>query len=117
MRRHGQAFDLALTVTRAGNVFTTHTPVEAGVARFAPDLVAKYLRSYAEHELGIPLHSLLALGRRDAHDAADPFNMAYLALRGSGVPTASVACTAKSAGGFFSAFFHAGPRPKYRFLT
>ena len=84
MAQHRQNFDLALTVTRAGNVFTTHTPVDTGFDRFAPDLVAKYLRSYAEQDLGIPLEVLLALGRRDARDDAEPFNMAYLALRGSG---------------------------------
>ena len=84
MAQHQQTFDLALTVTRAGNVFTTHTPVDAGFDRFAPGLVGKHLRSYAERELRIPLDALLALGRRDARDEAEPFNMAYLALRGSG---------------------------------
>jgi starch phosphorylase len=84
MAQQRQNFDLALTVTRAGNVFTTHTPVDAGFDRFAPDLVAKYLRFYAEHDLAIGLDALLALGRRDARDEAEPFNMAYLALRGSG---------------------------------
>ena len=33
------SFDVALTVTRAGNLFTTHTPVEAGFDRFTPELV------------------------------------------------------------------------------
>src|SRR5882762_11093524 len=47
-------------------------------------IVGKHLRSYAERELRIPLDALLALGRRDARDEAEPFNMAYLALRGSG---------------------------------
>jgi starch phosphorylase len=79
-----QSFELALTVTRAGNLFTTHTPVEAGFDRFAPDLMAPYLRSYAERDLGIAFDDLLALGRRDRHDASEPFNMTYLAVRGSG---------------------------------
>jgi glycogen phosphorylase len=77
-------FDVALAVTRAGNLFTTHTPVEAGFDRFAPDLVDKYLRAYAEGDLGIRFDDLLALGRRDGSDASDPFNMAYLAVRASG---------------------------------
>ena len=34
-----QPFDFALTVTRAGNLFTTHTPVEAGFDRFTPELI------------------------------------------------------------------------------
>ncbi len=79
-----EPFDLALTVTRAGNLFTTHTPVEAGFDRFAPDLVERYLKNYAEQELSIPLQDLLALGRRNCNDSSEPLNMAYLAIRGSG---------------------------------
>ncbi|MGB8476625.1 MAG: alpha-glucan family phosphorylase [Candidatus Acidiferrum sp.] len=84
MEDNGQAFDLALTITRAGNLFTTHTPVEAGFDRFAPGLMEWYLKMYAENELSISLHDLLALGRRDSRDNSEPFNMAYLAVRGSG---------------------------------
>ena len=51
MADNKQPFDLALTVTRAGNLFTTHTPVEAGFDRFAPDLMERYLKKYAEQEL------------------------------------------------------------------
>lgn len=80
----GQPFDVSLAVTRAGNVFTTHTAVAAGFDRFAPALIAQYLGDYAERALGIGLHDLLALGREHADDAAEPFNMAYLAIRGSG---------------------------------
>jgi starch phosphorylase len=79
-----QPFDLALTITRAGNLFTTHTPVEAGFDRFHPDLIAKYFKTFAEKDLGISFHDLLALGRRNANDSSEPFNMAYLAMRGSG---------------------------------
>jgi glycogen phosphorylase len=79
-----EPFDLALTITRAGNLFTTHTPVEAGFDRFRPGLMAKYFKSFAERDLGIPFHDLLALGRRDPNDHTEPFNMAYLAMRGSG---------------------------------
>lgn len=83
MVEHTQAFELALSVTRAGNIFTTHTPVEAGFDRFAPRLVEHYLRSYAEEELGISTHEFLALGRQNAGDPSELFNMAYLAMRGS----------------------------------
>jgi starch phosphorylase len=79
-----QPFDLALTITRAGNLFTTHTPVEAGFDRFAPDLMESYLKKYAEEGLSISLQDLLALGRRNREDSSEPFNMAYLAFRGSG---------------------------------
>lgn len=77
-------FEVALAVTRAGNLFTTHTPVPAGFDRFAPGLIDLYLRPYAEDGLGIDLHDLLALGRENPRDTNEPFNMAYLAIRGSG---------------------------------
>ena len=81
---NGQPFDVALAITRAGTIFTTHTPVEAGFDRFAPSLVECYLRKYAEDRLSISFEELLALGRRDQQDSSEPFNMAYLAVRGSG---------------------------------
>ena len=79
-----QPFDVALTVTRAGNLFTTHTPVAAGFDRFAPALIEQYLGTYAEKTLGITRHELLAMGRQNPNDPSEPFNMAYLAIRGSG---------------------------------
>jgi starch phosphorylase len=84
MQETGQGFEVALAVTRAGNLFTTHTAVEAGFDRFAPALIEQYLGGYAEQKLGITLHDLLALGRRDPDDPSESFNMAYLAIRGSG---------------------------------
>jgi len=84
MEDHKISFDLALTATRSGNLFTTHTAVAAGFDRFEPELMRKYLRHYAEDELGIPMEDLLALGRQNAGDRLEPFNMAYLAVRGSG---------------------------------
>ena len=41
-------FDLALNVTRAGNIFTTHTAVSAGFDRFDPELIRRYLGRYAQ---------------------------------------------------------------------
>ena len=84
MQANKQPFDVALAVTRAGNLFTTHTAVAAGFDRFSPDLVEHCLGGYAEKQLGITLGDLLALGRRDANDPTEDFNMAYLAIRGSG---------------------------------
>ncbi|GAB2783759.1 glycosyltransferase family 1 protein [Halomonas shantousis] len=84
MQRTAQPFDVALATTRAGNLFTTHTAVAAGFDRFSPALIEQYLSAYAEQRLGISLHDLLALGRRDPHDTSEPFNMAYLAIHGSG---------------------------------
>lgn len=76
-------FEAALAATRVGNLFTTHTAVAAGFDRFAPALAGKYLKPVAE-ELGIDLNDLLGLGRANPKDPSEPFNMAYLALRGSG---------------------------------
>jgi starch phosphorylase len=80
---NGVAFAVALAATRAGNLFTTHTAVPAGFDRFAPSVVEHYLKRYAEEDLGISLHDLLGLGRENRDDPDEPFNMAYLALRGS----------------------------------
>ena len=84
MEETGHPFEVALAVTRAGNLFTTHTAVAAGFDRFAPALIEQYLGGYAEKKLGITLHDLLALGRQNPNDSSESFNMAYLAIRGSG---------------------------------
>ena len=84
MEDAGQPFDVALAATRAGNLFTTHTPVAAGFDRFGPALIEQYLGAYAEKTLGITRHELLAMGRQNPNDPSEPFNMAYLAIRGSG---------------------------------
>ncbi len=83
MEETGQPFEAALAVTRAGNLFTTHTPVEAGFDRFSPSLIQKYLGVYASDRLGISINELLALGRQDPGNPLENFNMAYLAVRGS----------------------------------
>ena len=84
MKDNVQPFETALVITRAGNLFTTHTAVAAGFDCFAPSLIEQYLGAYAEQKLGITLHDLLALGRLNPTDSSEPFNMAYLAIRGSG---------------------------------
>ena len=83
MARQQVSFWPALAATRAGNLFTTHTPVEAGFDRFEPELIKQYLGGYAD-SLGITIDELLSLGRRVQDDPAKPFNMAYLGMRGSG---------------------------------
>ena len=84
MEDTSQPFEAALAVTRAGNLFTTHTAVAAGFDRFAPSLIEQYLGAYAKQKLGIATHDLLALGRQNPNDSSESFNMAYLAIRGSG---------------------------------
>jgi starch phosphorylase len=77
-------FDVALAATRAGNLFTTHTPVEAGFDRFTPQLMEATFRNYAVNRLQISMDELLAMGRQNPQDRGEPFNMALLAMRGSG---------------------------------
>jgi starch phosphorylase len=84
MRENGQPFAVALALTRAGNLFTTHTAVQAGFDRFPAELMERHLGRYAREELGVPFQEVMALGRANAADDAEPFNMAYLAVRGSG---------------------------------
>jgi starch phosphorylase len=84
MKETGQSFEVALTATRAGNLFTTHTAVAAGFDVFPPYLIEKYLSAYALKNLGIQPNELLALGRQNPDNAFENFNMAYLAIRGSG---------------------------------
>jgi starch phosphorylase len=84
MQESAVPFEAALAVTRAGNLFTTHTAVAAGFDRFPPELIEQYLSGYAEEKLGIPVQELLALGRENPNDPSESFNMAYLAIRGSG---------------------------------
>jgi starch phosphorylase len=67
-------FAEAVTAVRAGTVFTTHTPVPAGIDRFDRTLI----RSYLAHVPGVPVEKILELGSEE-----DPtkFNMAYMGLR------------------------------------
>ena len=84
MQETGQPFEVALAATRAGNLFTTHTAVDAGFDRFAPGLILQYLGDYARRELGLSARELLALGRANADNDSEPFHTAYLAIHGSG---------------------------------
>jgi starch phosphorylase len=103
------SFAEALNISRAGNLFTTHTAVAAGFDRFTPELIAQYLTIYAERKLGIPLADLLALGRQNPQDANEPFNMAYLAIRGSNAVNAVSRLHGKVSRHLFAPLFPAWP--------
>lgn len=81
-------FETALMATRAGNLFTTHTAVPSGFDRFDAALIDRHLRRYVEDELRVSFQDFLALGRGSDDDSAEPFNMTYLAVRGSGAVNA-----------------------------
>ena len=79
---HGVSFEEARQAARPQHVFTTHTPVPAGIDRFSPPLVEKYFAKDID-ALGIDLEHLLALGRENVFDKNEFFSMAVLALRTS----------------------------------
>jgi starch phosphorylase len=82
----GLDFDTALTVVRSSTVFTTHTPVPAGIDRFPVEMVKRYFGSAsgapsgASSRLlrGVPLDRIIGFG---AEDDPSKFNMAHMGLR------------------------------------
>ena len=66
MEETGQPFEVALAVTRAGNLFTTHTAVAAGFDRFAPALIEQYLGKYAEQKLKITTPRFAGFGSSES---------------------------------------------------
>ena len=76
----GLDFTEALELCRAGTVFTTHTPVPAGIDRFPRDLVARQFAG--AEEPGLPVEDILALGA-ETYEGGDPgvFNMAVMGMR------------------------------------
>ncbi|PSN18219.1 alpha-glucan phosphorylase, partial [filamentous cyanobacterium CCP5] len=74
------SFDDALQVAKASQLFTTHTPVPAGIDLFPPDKVLHYLGRYA-HRFGLSNDQFLALGREETGDLSAPFSMAVLAIK------------------------------------
>jgi starch phosphorylase len=76
----GLAFAEALEVVRAGTVFTTHTPVAAGIDRFEADLVERYFST--DLLPGVDVADVLALGAEDYEGGTEgTFNMAVMGLR------------------------------------
>ncbi|HET7386099.1 MAG TPA: alpha-glucan family phosphorylase [Nocardioidaceae bacterium] len=77
----GLDFDAALEVSRAGTVFTTHTPVPAGIDRFPVELVEQYFGGENACP-GVPVERILGLGAED-YAGGDPavFNMAVMGFR------------------------------------
>jgi glycogen phosphorylase len=74
----GLDFDTALELTRAGTLFTTHTPVPAGIDRFPRELIVHQFTGFED----LPLDRVLALGAED-YQGGDPgkFNMAVMGFR------------------------------------
>ncbi len=77
---NGLSFAEAIEANRAGTVFTTHTPVAAGIDRFPAELMEKYFSGWA-HECGVGIEELMALGHAPGEPNNAPFNMAVMGLR------------------------------------
>jgi starch phosphorylase len=73
-------FNEALEATKAGNVFTIHTPVKAGLDEFSTELMDKYFNGYIG-QLGIERKRFLGLGKNNPEDGNESFKMPILALR------------------------------------
>ena len=79
----GLSWEEAIEAVRAGTVFTTHTPVPAGIDRFPRELMETYFSGWAK-ECGVTIDTLMSLGHFPGESPDDPFNMAVMGLRLAG---------------------------------
>ena len=82
MRDAKLTFEESVEAARSSNVFTTHTPVPAGIDLFDPGLMYHYFSHYCA-DTGVDFQQLMALGRRDPQNRDERFSMAVLALNTS----------------------------------
>lgn len=82
MKEKGLSYSEALETVRSTQLFTTHTPVPAGHDTFSEDLLKDYIFKYT-YALDLPWRDLMALGRLDADDSQELFNVSHLAIRTS----------------------------------
>ncbi len=76
----GASYEEAVAITKAGSVFTTHTPVPAGIDRFDRSLIETYIGPWAESN-GVPIETLFELASSpDDEGSPKPFNMAVFCL-------------------------------------
>jgi glycogen phosphorylase len=82
MQEQKLVFEEAFEACRVNNVFTTHTPVPAGIDIFEAGMMHHYFQEYCENA-GISFEQFLSLGRRDPSDGDERFSMAIFALKTS----------------------------------
>ncbi|MCD4812175.1 alpha-glucan family phosphorylase [bacterium] len=73
------SFSEARELVKGSNIFTTHTPVPAGIDMFSSQLIENYFVPYFE-KFGVSAQEFLAMGRRNADDPHENFSMAILAI-------------------------------------
>jgi glycogen phosphorylase len=98
----------AIEAVRSGTLFTTHTPVPAGIDRFPRDLMEKYFRSWAE-ECGVSIDTLMRLGHFADEGPDAPFNMAVMGLHLAGMSNGVAKLHGKTSREMFAALWPAVP--------
>lgn len=101
MANHGLSFDEAVEAVRAGTVFTSHTPVPAGIDRFPRELAEKYFKSWAD-DLGIDFDEGMGLGHGPSDPPEAPFNMAVMGFKLASTANAVSALHGRVSRGMFS---------------
>ncbi len=79
----GLSFDEAVEATRPAQLFTTHTPVPAGIDRFPRELIEKYFTAWAD-ECGVDIDTLMDLGHEPGAEPGTELNLAAMGLRLAG---------------------------------
>ncbi len=84
MTKGGLSFAEAIVAVRAATIFTTHTPVPAGIDRFPRELMERYFWAWTQ-ECGVSIDQLMELGHFPDEPHHAPFNMAVMGLRLAGL--------------------------------
>ena len=105
---NGLGFHEAVEAVRAGTIFTTHTPVPAGIDRFPAELIEKYFSVWAS-ECGVDIGELMALGHAQDDPPGAPFNMAIMGLRLAGMSNGVSKLHGKTSRAMFQPVFPSVP--------
>lgn len=84
IQNDGLSYNEAKELGYYSNIFTTHTPVPAGIDVFSNELVEKYFGSFYRHELHISDKEFYSLGNIYKNSESNVFNMAHLAMNTAG---------------------------------
>jgi starch phosphorylase len=82
METHHLSFQEAREVVHCNSVFTTHTPVPAGIDVFHRGILSSILGEYI-HSMGISMENFLSMGKEETQGTDAPLNMAVMAMKGS----------------------------------
>jgi len=104
----GLTFAEAIEAVRATTVFTTHTPVPAGIDQFPRNLMEQYFGGWAE-DCGLSMDQLMELGHEPDEALDAPFNMAVLGLRLSGAANAVSKLHGEVSRKMFGSLWHGVP--------